>query len=598
MVSWYQFPYKPVASGWKGRFVLFQLLRYLKPFRKEVFWGPLFKWIEAVFDLVLPLLMARIIDVGVAARDSSYVIRMSLCMFGISLLGLFCALICQYLAARASQGFGTVVRNKLFAHVQSLSHAEIDGLGTPSLITRITNDVNQLQVAVAMAIRLAIRAPFLIIGATVMAMLLDLKLSCVFLVAAPLVAFTLYLVMSRSIPFYRMIQQKLDGLGRITRENLSGVRVIRAFSRQQTEKARFQQASASLCADSLLVGRISALLNPLTACIINLAILAILWFGGVRVQIGALSQGQVIAFINYLNQILLAMIAAANLVVIFTRAAASGQRVQAVFDTQPSVISPSVSQTAASTASAPRVAFDHVSFAYAGAEKPVLSDICFAAAPGQTIGIIGGTGAGKSTLCQLIPRFYDATDGTVYIDGLPVDQIPLPHLRARIGYVPQHAVLFAGTLRQNMQWADPHASDERIWQALETAQAAALVQAMPQGLDSPITQGGQNLSGGQRQRLTIARALVGQPDILILDDSASALDFATDAALRAALHRQMRKQTMFVISQRVHAIAQADQILVLDDGRLVGCGTHDTLLAACPVYAQIVQSQQQKEEHA
>lgn len=575
--------------------ILSQLLRYLKPFRKEIVVGPVFKLIEAMFDLILPLIMARIIDVGVAAQDGAYVLRMSLWMFGISVLGLLCALICQYFAARASQGFGTVVRNKLFAHVQSLSHAEIDRLGTPSLITRLTNDVNQLQTAVAMAIRLAVRAPFLIIGATVMAMLLDRKLSCIFLLAAPLVAGVLYVVMSRSIPFYRIIQQRLDGLGRLTRENLSGARVIRAFSRQQTEKRRFSSASAALRSDSIRVGRISALLNPLTACIINLAIIAVLWFGGVRVQIGALSQGQVIAFINYLNQILLAMIAAANLIVIFTRAVASGQRIQAVFATSPSVVSPSVATAPAPVAQAPFLSFERVCFAYAGAKKPVLSDLSFAVARGQTVGIIGGTGAGKSTLCQLIPRFYDATDGQIALQGVPLQQIPLARLRARIGYVPQHAVLFSGTLRQNMQWADPHATDAIIWQALATAQADDFVRSMPHGLDSRIAQGGQNLSGGQRQRLTIARALIGSPDILILDDSASALDFATDAALRAALRRQTREQTVFLISQRVHAIAQADQILVLDDGKLVGCGTHQTLLASCPLYEQIVQSQQQKE---
>lgn len=576
-------------------FALSQLLRFLKPFRKEVCLGPIFKWIEAVFDLILPLIMARILDVGVAARDGAYVLRMSLWMFAISALGLGCALICQYFAARASQGFGTVIRNTLFRHIQSLSHTEIDQLGTPSLITRITNDVNQLQVAVAMAIRLAVRAPFLVIGATVMAMLLDFRLSCVFLLAAPLIAGTLYLVMSRSVPFYRIIQQKLDGLGRITRENLSGVRVIRAFSRQETEKRRFAQASADLRTDSIRVGRMAALLNPMTACIVNLAIVAILWFGGIRVQIGALSQGQVIAFVNYLNQILLAMIAAANLIVIFTKAFASGQRVQEVLNTEPSVVPPRSTAAPNPVPGAPKVVFDHVDFSYAGAEKPMLSDICFSVQAGQTVGIIGGTGAGKSTLCQLIPRFYDVTGGQIRIDGIPLQQIPPSDLRARIGYVPQRAVLFTGTLRKNMQWADPNATDEQIWHALETAQAASFVRAMPQGLDTPIAQGGQNLSGGQRQRLTIARALIGSPELLILDDSASALDFATDAALRSALHRQTREQTVFLISQRVHAIAQADQILVLDEGRLVGCGTHATLLQTCELYAQIVASQRQTE---
>ena len=472
-------------------------------------------------------------------------------------------------------------------HINTLSHGEIDQIGTPSLITRITNDVNQLQLAVAMLIRLVVRAPFLVIGATVMALLLDWKLACIFFVAAPLMALVLYLVMSRSIPFYRIIQKKLDRISLITRENLSGVRVIRAFSRQEKEKERFAQASEDQMSTSIAVGRISALLNPLTSAIINLAIAAVIWFGGFRVDAGGMTQGEVIAFVNYLNQILLAMIVVANLVVIFTKAAASATRVDEVLELHPSIVN-RVSRPAQEVEGSPEIAFDAVSFAYPDAGAYSLSDISFTVARGQTLGIIGGTGCGKSTLVNLIPRFYEVSQGCIRVDGVDVRDYPMDQLRGKVGIVPQRAVLFSGTLRQNMQWRKQDATDEEIWQALETAQAASFVRKMPDGLDSVILQGGKNLSGGQKQRLTIARALVGEPEILILDDSASALDFATDAALRQAIAKfsaeRGNRMTTIIVSQRANTVRYADQIVVLDDGKAAGIGTHEQLLESCQTY--------------
>ena len=498
-----------------------------------------------------------------------------------------------------AQGFGTVLRSEMFRHINTLSHGEIDQIGTPSLITRITNDVNQLQLAVAMLIRLVVRAPFLVIGATVMALLLDWKLACIFFVAAPLMALVLYLVMSRSIPFYRIIQKKLDRISLITRENLSGVRVIRAFSRQEKEKERFAQASEDQMSTSIAVGRISALLNPLTSAIINLAIAAVIWFGGFRVDAGGMTQGEVIAFVNYLNQILLAMIVVANLVVIFTKAAASATRVDEVLELHPSIVN-RVSRPAQEVEGSPEIAFDAVSFAYPDAGAYSLSDISFTVARGQTLGIIGGTGCGKSTLVNLIPRFYEVSQGSLKVDGVDVRDYPMEQLRGKVGIVPQRAVLFSGTLRQNMQWRKQDATDEEIWQALETAQAASFVRKMPDGLDSVILQGGKNLSGGQKQRLTIARALVGEPEILILDDSASALDFATDAALRQAIAKfsagRGNRMTTIIVSQRANTVRYADQIVVLDDGKAAGIGTHEQLLESCQIYREIYWSQNERQE--
>lgn len=578
---------------------MLKFARFLKQFKKEVLIGPVFKLTEAVFELIVPLVMAQIIDVGIANGDRGYVLRMGGVMVLLGLVGLGCALICQYCAARASQGFGTVLRSEMFRHINTLSHGEIDQIGTPSLITRITNDVNQLQLAVAMLIRLVVRAPFLVIGATVMALLLDWKLACIFFVAAPLMALVLYLVMSRSIPFYRIIQKKLDRISLITRENLSGVRVIRAFSRQEKEKERFAQASEDQMSTSIAVGRISALLNPLTSAIINLAIAAVIWFGGFRVDAGGMTQGEVIAFVNYLNQILLAMIVVANLVVIFTKAAASATRVDEVLELHPSIVN-RVSRPAQEVEGSPEIAFDAVSFAYPDAGAYSLSDISFTVARGQTLGIIGGTGCGKSTLVNLIPRFYEVSQGSLKVDGVDVRDYPMEQLRGKVGIVPQRAVLFSGTLRQNMQWRKQDATDEEIWQALETAQAASFVRKMPDGLDSVILQGGKNLSGGQKQRLTIARALVGEPEILILDDSASALDFATDAALRRAIAKfsaeRGNRMTTIIVSQRANTVRYADQIVVLDDGRTAGIGTHEQLLESCQTYREIYWSQNERQE--
>ena len=578
---------------------MLKFARFLKQFKKEVLIGPVFKLTEAVFELIVPLVMAQIIDVGIANGDRGYVLRMGGVMVLLGLVGLGCALICQYCAARASQGFGTVLRSEMFRHINTLSHGEIDQIGTPSLITRITNDVNQLQLAVAMLIRLVVRAPFLVIGATVMALLLDWKLACIFFVAAPLMALVLYLVMSRSIPFYRIIQKKLDRISLITRENLSGVRVIRAFSRQEKEKERFAQASEDQMSTSIAVGRISALLNPLTSAIINLAIAAVIWFGGFRVDAGGMTQGEVIAFVNYLNQILLAMIVVANLVVIFTKAAASATRVDEVLELHPSIVN-RVSRPAQEVEGSPEIAFDAVSFAYPDAGAYSLSDISFTVARGQTLGIIGGTGCGKSTLVNLIPRFYEVSQGCIRVDGVDVRDYPMEQLRGKVGIVPQRAVLFSGTLRQNMQWRKQDATDEEIWQALETAQAASFVRKMPDGLDSVILQGGKNLSGGQKQRLTIARALVGEPEILILDDSASALDFATDAALRRAIAKfsagRGNRMTTIIVSQRANTVRYADQIVVLDDGKAAGIGTHEQLLESCQTYREIYWSQNERQE--
>lgn len=578
---------------------MLKFARFLKQFKREVLIGPVFKLTEAVFELIVPLVMAQIIDVGIANGDRGYVLRMGGVMVLLGLVGLGCALICQYCAARASQGFGTVLRSEMFRHINTLSHGEIDQIGTPSLITRITNDVNQLQLAVAMLIRLVVRAPFLVIGATVMALLLDWKLACIFFVAAPLMALVLYLVMSRSIPFYRIIQKKLDRISLITRENLSGVRVIRAFSRQEKEKERFAQASEDQMSTSIAVGRISALLNPLTSAIINLAIAAVIWFGGFRVDAGGMTQGEVIAFVNYLNQILLAMIVVANLVVIFTKAAASATRVDEVLQLHPSIVN-RVSRPAQEIEGSPEIAFDAVSFAYPDAGAYSLSDISFTVARGQTLGIIGGTGCGKSTLVNLIPRFYEVSQGSLKVDGVDVRDYPMEQLRGKVGIVPQRAVLFSGTLRQNMQWRKQDATDEEIWQALETAQAASFVRKMPDGLDSVILQGGKNLSGGQKQRLTIARALMGEPEILILDDSASALDFATDAALRQAIAKfsagRGNRMTTIIVSQRANTVRYADQIVVLDDGKAAGIGTHEQLLESCQTYREIYWSQNERQE--
>lgn len=568
--------------------------RYLGSVKQYVIIGQTSKLIEAIFEVIVPLIMAAIVDNGIKGNmGKGYIYKMGGVLVLLGVLGLCFALICQYLASKASQSVGTVMRNDMFRHINSLSHAELDRLGTPSLITRLTNDINQVQQAVAMFIRLVVRAPFIVIGSAIMAMSIDLKLSVIFVIIIPLVVLVLYIIMSRSIKYYKVIQKKLDRISLVTREGLSGVRVIRAFSRQDTEQKRFDEANDDYLEISLRVGRLSALLNPLTYVILNLAIAAIVWFGGVRVNIGQLTQGEVIAFVNYMTQISLALVVVANLVVLFTKAAASSARINEVLEIEPSIKNGTEKNGAGSENA---VEFSHVFFSYNNSGEYALEDIDFTAKKGQTIGVIGGTGSGKSTLASLIPRFYDISKGELKIDGTKAADYDTTALRQRIGVVPQKAVLFSGTIAENMRWGKRDATDEEIWKALETAQAKEFVDKMPEGLNTHIAQGGKNLSGGQKQRLTIARALVSQPDILILDDSASALDFATDAALRKAIAQNTTGMTTFIISQRANSIMQADRIIVLDDGKQVGLGTHKELLENCDVYREICYSQLSKEE--
>ncbi len=572
--------------------------KYLKPFRKNLIVGPAFKLAEAVFELIVPLVMARIIDYGISGEGGpypAYIYKMGALLIGLGIVGLLCALVCQYYAALASQGFGTSLRSGLFRHIGTLSYAQIDRFGTPSLITRLNNDVNQMQVAVAMLIRLAFRAPFLVIGATVMAMGLDLQMSLIFLAAGALIALTLYLVMSRCVPFYTLIQRGLDRLSLLVRENLSGIRVIRAFSKQKKEEEHFDDTAENLRRTSMRVARLSALLTPATTILINLAIMGVVWFGGMRVNTGTLSQGEVIALWNYLNQILLALIVVANLVVIFTKAFASAKRVDEVLTTLPDITDEGNSDAKKVPQSA-KITFEDVCFSYEGEEGSSLSHLTFEIRDGESVGIIGGTGSGKSTLVSLIPRFYDPTRGKILVDGVDVKKYPLSSLRKKIGLVPQRPLLFSGTIRKNLQWGNLNADDETLWRALDIAQASEFVKKMPDGLDSIVEQGGQNFSGGQRQRLTIARALVGDPEILILDDSASALDFATDAALRRALAEKRKGTTKILISQRASTVKSCERILVLDDGEIAGIGTHEFLFETCEVYKEICLSQQSIKE--
>ncbi|MFR9309509.1 ABC transporter ATP-binding protein [Hydrogeniiclostridium mannosilyticum] len=572
-----------------------KLARFLKRYRVQVILGPVFKLTEAVLELIVPIITAMIIDNGVKKGDVAYVWRMGGVLLLLGAVGLCCALVCQKMASIASQGFGTVLRNEVYRHINSLSHAEIDQLGTPSLITRITNDVNQLQYAVAMLIRLVIRAPFLAIGAIVMAMILDFQMGLIFLLATPLIALVLYLVMSRSVPFFKVMQKKLDKISLISREGLSGVRVIRAFSKQQNEEKRFNEAADDQARTAVQVGKLSALLNPLTYTIMNFAIIAIIWFGGMRVDGGSLEQGEIIALVNYMTQTLLALIVVANLVVTFTKASASAARVNEVLALQPSV-SDAGNQPVQPDLTAPKIRFRQVSFSYDGSDKYALKNLSVDIQKGETVGIIGGTGSGKSTLVQLIPRFYDATKGEVLVDGIDVRAYPFQQLRKEIGMVPQEAVLFSGTIESNLRWAKQEASGEELRKALRVAQALDFVEKLPDGLRSPVNQGGKNFSGGQKQRLTIARALVGDPQILILDDSSSALDFATDAALRRAIRQETQNMTVLIVTQRASAIKQADKIIVLDDGAVVGIGNHRDLLESCEVYREICLSQLNKEE--
>lgn len=570
-------------------------LRYLNYFKKELIMGPAFKLVEAIFELIVPIVMARIIDIGITANDMGYILRMGALMIALAAAGFCFTLVCQYSASRASQGYGTRMRHDMFCHIQSLSPRQLDALGAPSLVTRLTNDINQLQLAVAMLIRLVVRAPFLVIGATVMAMCIDWKLSLIFICAGALVALTLYLVTSRAAPLYRSIQKRLDTVSGITRETLSGVRVIRAFSRQPFEKARFDAANAALFSESVRVGRISAFLNPVTYLVLNLAIVLIVWAGGFRVYGGALSTGEIIALVNYMTQIFLAITVVANLVVIFTRAAACAVRVGEVFDIKGD-IEPGTLDRAKAADSGEVVRFSSVCFSYGGGEN-ALENVSFSVGRGETVGIIGGTGSGKTTLISLIARFYDVTGGCVYVDGVDVRDYSFDALRSRLGLVLQQAVLFRGTVLDNMRLGCAQADEETVWQALSVAQASDFVTQMG-GLQAQIEQDGRNLSGGQRQRLTIARALVRRPELLILDDSSSALDFATDAALRKALKQAAGGMSVITVSQRVGAVKHADRIVVLDDGQVAGIGTHAQLYQGCEVYRQICLSQLSEQEAA
>lgn len=565
---------------------------YLKPYRRQCILGPFFKLLEAILELYLPLLMARVIDRGVVGGDTAYVWRMGGVMLGIVTVGLGCALVCQYVASVASQGFGTSLRDALFARISALSHAELDRFGTPSLINRVTGDVNQLQHAVAMLIRLVIRAPFLCIGGVVMAFSIDWRLALVIVAVLPLFMLIIVLVMRRTIPLHRAVQERLDTLTRILRENLSGVRVIRAFARTGQEQERFAQATQEHTTAAIRVGKVSAILNPATQLLMNAAILCIVWFGGIRVEAGGMTTGEIIAFINYVNQILLALIVVSNLVVMFTKAYASAGRVLEILDVEPSLHDPETRPE--EVENAPAVEFRHVNFSYGGGEDE-LSDVSFRVPRGATVGVIGGTGAGKSTLMQLILRFYEVTGGVVLVNGVPVQEYPLAVLRAKIGLVPQQVELFTGTIADNIRWGNAEASDEDVRAAAQMAQAAEFIESKTDGYAAPVARGGGNLSGGQRQRLAIARALVRRPEILILDDASSALDYATDAALRRAIRQESAGRTVFLVSQRVSAVEQTDLILVLDDGRLVGADTHARLLETCEVYAEICRSQDRQE---
>ena len=574
---------------------MWKLKRFLGQYKKHIILGPFFKWTEAVLELLVPLVMARIIDQGVSARDGGYVLWMGGLLVLIAAVSLGCALVCQYYASIASQGVGTSLRREMFRKVNDLSHAELDAIGSHSLITRITNDVNQLQLAVAMLIRLVVRAPFLAIGAVVMAFTIDVQLSLIFVIAFPLIVLVLYLVMSRSVPFFQVMQKKLDRISLLTRENLEGARVIRAFSKQNAEQRRFEEASDDVADTAVRVGRLSALLNPLTMAIMNAAIIAILWFGGFQVDTGRLTQGEIVALVNYMNQILLALTVVANLVVIFTKASASAARVNEVLEMEPSVRE-EVSEPAALDEAAPLLAFEDVSFSYPGSAEPALSGISLTLNRGETLGVIGGTGSGKSTFANLIPRFYDATSGRVLIGGRDVRELPFSQLRQLVSVVPQKAAVVSGTIADNLRWREQEAPAEALWAALKTAQAADFVEKLPLKLESRVEQGGKNFSGCQKQRLTIARALVGSPELLILDDSSSALDFATDAALRRALKQETAGRTVVLISQRASTVRRADRILVLDDGKPAGLGTHEELLENCPVSREICLSQLSAEE--
>ena len=587
-----------------------KLLIYLKDYKKETVLAPLFKLLEASFELFVPLVMAAIIDNGIANGDRGYIGRMCLVLIALGIIGLTCSITAQYFAAKAAVGFAAQMKHALFAHIQSLSFTEMDTVGTSTLITRMTSDANQVQNGVNMVLRLFLRSPFIVFGAMIMAFTIDVKSALVFVAAIPLLSLVVFGIMILTTPMYRKVQGGLDAVMGITRENLTGVRVLRAFNKEESEIRRFEDTNNTLAQMQKAVGKLSALMNPVTYIIINGAVIALVWTGAWQVENGVITQGEVVALVNYMSQILVELIKLANLIVTITKAIACGNRIQSVFELQPSLTNPAAQtgQKDAAAASAPSgnaraasgrtavpaVSFEHVCLTYKNAGAESLTDIDFRAWPGQTIGVIGGTGSGKSSLVNLIPRFYDATKGRVLVDGRDVKEYPLKELRGKIGMVLQKSVLFQGTIRENLLWGKEDASDEELYRALEIAQARDFVEEKDGGLDAVVAQGGKNLSGGQRQRLTIARALVRKPSVLILDDSASALDYATDARLRKAIRDMEGGPTVFIVSQRAASIRHADQIIVLDDGEVAGIGTHEQLLEGCAAYQEIYYSQFEK----
>lgn len=586
---------------------MWKLLRYMKGYRKESVCAPLFKLLEALFELFVPLVMAQIIDVGIKTHDKSYIIRMCLLMAALGLIGLICSITAQYFSAKAAVGFASKLRSSLFAHIQSLSFSELDQIGTATLITRMTSDVNQVQSGVNLFLRLFLRSPFIVFGAMIMAFTVDVKAAVIFVAVIPVLCVIVFGIMLISIPVYKRVQGRLDKVVRLTRENLQGVRVIRAFCREPQEIRTFEKDNHALVKIQLLSGRISALMNPLTYVAVNAGLLVLLYTGAERVDAGILMQGSVVALVNYMSQILVELVKLANLIITVTKAIACGNRIQAVFDTPSGMQSrvrekeedrKTAIQVSEPDKSVPMVSFEHVQFCYQGAGADSLTDIDFSVKRGETIGIIGGTGSGKTSLVSLIPRFYDVREGCVKVKGRDVRDYPLDELRGMVGIVMQKAVLFQGTIRENLLWGNENASEEELLAAIRTAQAEDVVFGAKEGLDAPVKQGGRNFSGGQKQRLTIARALVRDPEILILDDSASALDFATDARLRKAVAELPGDMTVFIVSQRTSSLWHADRILVLEDGEIADIGTHEELLARCAVYQETYYSQFPKEEQS
>ncbi len=572
---------------------MFRITNYLKNYKKESIVAPLFKMLEASFELLVPLVMSAIIETGIKNQDSGYILKMGGVLILLALVGLACSITAQYFAAKAAVGFGRDVRRDLFAHINRLSFTELDKAGTSTLITRMTNDINQMQSGVNMFLRLFLRSPFIVFGAMIMAFYVDVKAAMVFVVAIPLLSIVVFGIMLYSIPLYQKVQKALDHVLLMTRENLAGARVIRAFNRQENEKQDYYEGSEKLFHIQNFVGKISAIMNPVTYVIVNIAIIGILWIGGLQVDVGNLVQGEVVALVNYMSQILVELVKLANLIILLTKAVACSKRVGEVFAMEPSVVEESGQTAESGDANGEvMVEFKDVTFAYADAKEPALSHISFTAKKGQTIGIIGGTGCGKSTLVNLIPRFYDVTEGCVLVANRDVRTYTFDDLRGQIGIVPQKAVLFNGTIADNLRWGKKDASEEEMKEAVSIAQAEDVIASKKDGFQEVILQGGKNLSGGQKQRLTIARALVGTPEILILDDSASALDFATDANLRKAIKEQTRGMTVFIVSQRASTIKQAEQIIVLEDGCMAGLGTHEELMHSCEVYREIVHSQE------